>query len=60
MSDGDMPTPLEAWAFNVHLECSRPDDPLEVAIGGAVLNLRDLDAILSDALAAAIRNGEGA
>jgi hypothetical protein len=40
---------LEAWAFNVMLECSALDDEQspEVAIGGAVLNFRDLDRILT-------------
>jgi hypothetical protein len=39
---------LEAWAFNVMLECAGLDDeqPSEVAIGGALLDFRDLDRIL--------------
>ena len=38
---------LSAWAFNVMLECSHPDnDPPRIAIGGDVLNLRDLERLL--------------
>lgn len=44
----DLAHALSAWSFNVMLECSgRADDALEVAIGGAVLDLRDLDRILT-------------
>jgi len=43
---------LEAWAFNVALECSREEAQLEVAIGGAILDLRDLKAILDAAIRA--------
>lgn len=47
---------LEAWAFNVMLECQgRDDDPLDIVIGGAVLNLRDLDQILQHARASALK-----
>lgn len=40
---------LEAWAFNVRLECMHPDagDKIECAIGGAILDLRDLARILT-------------
>jgi len=39
--------PLRAWAFNVMLECSHPDnDPPRLAIGGAILDLRDLERLL--------------
>jgi hypothetical protein len=37
---------LEAWAFNVMLECAGLEQPSEVAIGGALLDFRDLDRIL--------------
>lgn len=42
-----------AWAFNVMLECSAHDEatgPLECVIGGAVLNLHDLNRILDKAI----------
>lgn len=38
---------LEDWCFNVRLEClGRSDAELEVVLGGAILDLRDLDRIL--------------
>lgn len=38
---------LNAWAFNVMLECSgREEDKLEVVIGGAIIDLRDLHDVL--------------
>lgn len=43
---------FHAWAFNVHLECSGHDEnlgPLSCAIGGAALNLHDLDRLLTRA-----------
>lgn len=57
------PTPADAramedWAFNVHLECmGSPGEKIDVVIGGAVLNLRDLDKILNAALTAEIAEG---
>lgn len=49
---------LDAWAFNVMLECCGDNArlPMEIAIGGAVLNLHDLDRILYWALT--IANGK--
>lgn len=45
---------LEDWAFNVMLECAgRPDEKIDVVMGGAILDLRDLKAILDAALNAA-------
>lgn len=42
---------LEAWAFNVMLECSALDpDGGQCAIGGAVLSLHDLNTVLQAAL----------
>lgn len=43
---------LDTWSFNVMLECTREDDQLEMVIGGAVLDLRDLDRILTWAMGA--------
>lgn len=38
---------LHDWAFNVMLECSgRKTDEGQIAIGGAVLDLHDLDKLL--------------
>ena len=42
---------LDAWSFNVMLECSgRKEDQLECLVGGAVLDFRDLDRILTWAI----------
>lgn len=42
--------PLDAWAFNVALECmGRSEDRIDLVIGGDVLNLRDLHIILQNA-----------
>ena len=50
--------PLEAWSFNVLLECSgRKESDMLIAIGGAYLDLRDLNRILEWARA---RAGDGA
>lgn len=43
---------LEAWAFNVMLECmGREEEKIEMLVGGAILDLRDLDRILTKAIA---------
>ena len=50
--------PLEDWSFNVLLECSgREESDMLIAIGGAFLDLRDLNRILEWARA---RAGGGA
>jgi hypothetical protein len=44
---------LEAWAFNVTLEClGREEEKIDCVIGGDVLDLRDLHAILDAAVSA--------
>lgn len=56
MDDADL---IEAaWAFNVKLECSgRTREDAEIALGGAILNLHDLDGILDriEALSAQVK-----
>jgi len=43
----DLQEPLRAWSFNTMLECSHPaDGGTRLAIGGAVLDLRDLERLL--------------
>lgn len=42
-ADARVAEALDAWAFNVMLECAgREEGSIDVVIGGAVLNLRDL------------------
>ena len=42
---------IDEWAFNVRLEClGRKQEDATIAIGGAVLNLFDLDALLQKRL----------
>jgi len=59
MDDADL---IEAaWAFNVKLECSgRTREDAEIALGGAILNLHDLDGILDriEALSARLNVAE--
>jgi hypothetical protein len=43
--NADIAYPLEAWAFNVGLECSAHPEA-QLAIGGAILDLRDLERVL--------------
>lgn len=53
---------LEDWALNVRLEClGSRDEKIEMVMGGAVLDLRDLDKILESTLAAGLeREADGA
>lgn len=37
---------LQYWAFNVALECMSDDEPLLLAIGGSILDVRDLGWLL--------------
>lgn len=50
---GELRDKLEQWAFNVMLECSGNAAPIELAVGGAVLDLHDLQRILEAAPALA-------
>lgn len=50
---------LADWQFNVMLECTRPpEEDLSIAIGGAVLDLRDLEKILNS-IQSTHHRGEG-
>lgn len=43
----DLREPMAAWSFNVMLECSgRDESDMLIAVGGAFLDLRDLNRIL--------------
>lgn len=42
---------LYAWALNVHLECmGRPEEKIDIVMGGEILDLRDLKTILDHTL----------
>lgn len=46
-TQSDLAEKLEAWSFNVMLECSgREESDMLMAVGGAFLDLRDLNRIL--------------
>ncbi|WP_395393021.1 hypothetical protein WBP07_17805 [Novosphingobium sp. BL-8A] len=51
MSNENLRELIDAWSFNVMLECSgREESKMLVAMGGAFLDLRDLDKILTWAM----------
>lgn len=59
----DLHEPMAAWSFNVMLECSgRDESDMLIAVGGAFLDLRDLNRILKWAYLRALaaqEKGEG-